>query len=144
MEGVFGVLTPDDVTPLPEPFPPILAKEPMYIGEPIARGRRRRRDDRAGCDREDQGRPRAAAVHGRSAAEPVSRRPERALDGNVGMVFPPPIPATPLQTFKWTAADFAKVNDGQLPMGKAVEEWSYGDVDAGFATVEARLSTRPS
>ena len=35
MEGVFGVLTPNDVTPLPEPFPPILAKEPKYIGEPI-------------------------------------------------------------------------------------------------------------
>ena len=33
---------------------------------------------------------------------------------------------------KWTAADFAEMKEGRLPMGKAPDEWSYGDVDAGF------------
>jgi CO/xanthine dehydrogenase Mo-binding subunit len=33
---------------------------------------------------------------------------------------------------KWTAQDFAGMADGQLPMGKPTDEWSYGDVDAGF------------
>ena len=133
MEGVFGILTPDDVTPLPDPFPPILAKEPKFIGEPILA---------------------VAAVDETTAQDAIEKikvdleplpftvdplqslfpgGPNARSDGNVGMVFPPPIPATPVQTFKWTAADFAKVNEGQLPMGKAVEEWAYGDVDAGFA-----------
>ena len=35
MPGVLGILTPDEVTPMPDPLPPILAKEPMYIGQPI-------------------------------------------------------------------------------------------------------------
>ena len=33
---------------------------------------------------------------------------------------------------KWTDADFAEANEGRLPMGKAPDEWSYGDLDAGF------------
>ena len=33
---------------------------------------------------------------------------------------------------KWTEADFAAAADGQVPMGKATEEWSFGDLDAGF------------
>ncbi|HZF25390.1 MAG TPA: xanthine dehydrogenase family protein molybdopterin-binding subunit [Steroidobacteraceae bacterium] len=133
MEGVFGVLTPDDVTPQPDPFPPILAKEPRYIGEPIVA---------------------VAAVDETTAQDAIEKikvdleplpftvdplqslfpgGPNARSDGNVGMVFPPPIPATAVQTFKWTAADFAKANEGQLPLGKAVEEWSYGEVEDGFA-----------
>ena len=37
-----------------------------------------------------------------------------------------------IKTLKWTAADFADERDGKLPMGEAPEEWSYGDLDAGF------------
>ena len=37
-----------------------------------------------------------------------------------------------LQTLKWTEQDFAAARDGALPMGKAPDEWSYGDLDAGF------------
>jgi CO/xanthine dehydrogenase Mo-binding subunit len=33
---------------------------------------------------------------------------------------------------KWTEADFADVKDGKLPMGKPTDEWTYGDLDAGF------------
>ena len=29
-------------------------------------------------------------------------------------------------------ADFAEMKEGRLPMGKAPDEWSYGDVDAGL------------
>ena len=35
-----------------------------------------------------------------------------------------------LQTVKWQAGDFA--DDSKLPTGKPSEEWSYGDLDAGF------------
>jgi CO/xanthine dehydrogenase Mo-binding subunit len=33
---------------------------------------------------------------------------------------------------KWTDADFADAREGRLPMGKAPEEWSLGDIEAGF------------
>ena len=33
---------------------------------------------------------------------------------------------------KWTEAEFADAKEGRLPMGKATDEWSYGDLDAGF------------
>src|SRR5437868_297861 len=52
---------------------------------------------------------------------------------------PPPAPgatgAPPrpkIQTLKWTEQDFASAPEGALPMGKAADEWSYGDIDAGF------------
>ncbi len=37
-----------------------------------------------------------------------------------------------LADFKWTDADFAAEKEGKMPMGKATEHWSYGDVDAGM------------
>ena len=42
---------------------------------------------------------------------------------------PPPVDVMPV---KWTEADFAEYDEGKLPRGKAPEEWSYGDVEAGF------------
>jgi CO/xanthine dehydrogenase Mo-binding subunit len=33
---------------------------------------------------------------------------------------------------KWTEADFAEAKEGRLPMGKATDEWTFGDLDAGF------------
>ena len=44
-----------------------------------------------------------------------------------------PAAPAPRETVKWTDADFAAAGEGRLPMGKALEEWSYGDLDAGFA-----------
>src|SRR5205085_1760778 len=65
--------------------------------------------------------------------------PNGRLEGNVWYPAPATAPnANPLagrpqiKTLKWTATDFAVERDGQLPMGEAPEEWSYGDLDAGF------------
>src|SRR5262249_31678234 len=63
--------------------------------------------------------------------------PNARTDGNVWMRKPGDKPAGPFPTLsvgeiKWTDADFAAAKDGQLPMGKAGHEWSFGDVDAGF------------
>ena len=52
-------------------------------------------------------------------------RPEAPAQGQ-----PPSPPA--IETLKWTAADFADYDQGKLPTGKTPDEWSYGDVDAGF------------
>ena len=59
-----------------------------------------------------------------------------SLMGNVdGNVLAPPgggPDAPPVVTIKWTADDFARAGEGQLPTGKATEEWTYGDLEAGF------------
>src|SRR5262249_41249461 len=61
------------------------------------------------------------------------------VDGNVWITPPPaqgappqPPPRPRVETLKWTEQDFASAPSGGLPMGKATDEWSYGDLDAGF------------
>jgi CO/xanthine dehydrogenase Mo-binding subunit len=34
--------------------------------------------------------------------------------------------------WKWTDEDFAKAGPGQMPMGKATDEWAFGNVEEGF------------
>jgi xanthine dehydrogenase molybdenum-binding subunit len=63
--------------------------------------------------------------------------PNARTDGNVWMKKPGdkaagPFPTLVVGEMKWTDADFAAVEQGQLPTGQAGDEWSYGDVDAGF------------
>jgi xanthine dehydrogenase molybdenum-binding subunit len=45
---------------------------------------------------------------------------------------PPPPPPPTIGELKWTAADFAEAKDVSLPRGKTPDEWSYGDLEAGF------------
>lgn len=68
--------------------------------------------------------------------------PNPRVEGNIWIrtPMPPPKPgekpASPppphVGELKWTAADFEEAKYGRLPMGKAEEEWSFGDLDAGF------------
>jgi CO/xanthine dehydrogenase Mo-binding subunit len=125
MEGVLGVLTADEVPS--HPANPILSNEPKYIGEPILA---------------------VAAVDETTAMDALEKiqveieplpftldpleslypgGPNARSDGNSGTR------GTPTETIKWTARDFAAAPEGVLPMGeKAFEEWSYGDLEAGF------------
>ncbi len=68
--------------------------------------------------------------------------PNPRTDGNI-WVQPPAPPAaagSPPQApqpqtigvLKWTEADFADAKEGRLPLGKTTDQWSYGDLDAGF------------
>ena len=55
------------------------------------------------------------------------------IDGNVWTRPAGQTPGPPVVTeLKWTKADFAEEKHGRLPMGKAPDEWTYGDVDSGF------------
>jgi len=139
MDGVKAILTADEVPDL-RGAEKALTNEPLYQGEPILA---------------------LAAVDERTAAEAIERievdfeplpfvvdpveslRPTGAnarTDGNVWFPVPPSPgggsgapPARPkIQTLKWTDQDFAAAPEGGLPMGKAAEEWAYGDLDGGF------------
>src|SRR5438270_5709255 len=57
--------------------------------------------------------------------------PNPRTDGNI-WATPPGGQAPAVSELKWTAADFADIRAGRLPMGKTPDEWSYGDLDAGF------------
>ena len=75
--------------------------------------------------------------------------PNPRLDGNVwvAQAAPPPKPGEPPQgapppeigELKWTEGDFAEAGEGRLPLGKAQDEWSFGDLDAGFKSAAVVL-----
>jgi CO/xanthine dehydrogenase Mo-binding subunit len=136
MPGVRAILTADDLPDLGGQER-ALTNEPRYAGEPIVA---------------------VAAVDELTAAEAIERiqvdleplpfvtnaldtlrpgGPNPRLEGNVWGPPPPPKEGAPPQQppfseLKWTAEDFAEEAEGRLPMGKPTEEWSYGDLEAGF------------
>src|ERR1700678_2641038 len=57
--------------------------------------------------------------------------PNPRTDGNVWTRPAGQNPGPPeLTQLKWTHADFAELDHGRLPMGKAPDEWSYADIDS--------------
>jgi xanthine dehydrogenase molybdenum-binding subunit len=136
--GVKAILTADDLPDL-RGAERALTNEPLYQGEPILAV--------AAIDE-------LTAAHAIEAIEidfetlpfvvdPVAslrpNGPNGRREGNVWFPAPPaapgasgPPPRPTLQTLKWTEQDFAAAPDGGLPMGKAAEEWSYGDLEARF------------
>jgi CO/xanthine dehydrogenase Mo-binding subunit len=146
MPGVKAILTAND---LPAPADTLtdngtvikaskwgergLTNEPVYQGEPILA---------------------VAAVDELTAAEAIEKieidfeplpfvvdpldtlrpgGPNPRTDGNIwarptGQNSGPPV----VTELKWTEADFAELKHGRLPMGKAPDEWTYGDLDAGL------------
>jgi xanthine dehydrogenase molybdenum-binding subunit len=144
MPGVRAILTADD---LPAPADTLtdngtvikaskwgergLTMEPVYQGEPVLA---------------------VAAVDELTAAEAIEKiridfeplpfvvdpldtlhpgGPNPRTDGNI-WTTPPGATGPAVKELKWTEADFAEAKYGRLPMGKTPDEWSYGDVDAGF------------
>jgi len=134
MAGVRAIITADDLPDL-EGAERALTMEPFYAGEPIVAV--------AAIDEVTA----AAAVEAIELdLEPLpfvvnaldSLRPGGPTARTQGNVWGPPNPPgqagpVPVQTLTWTAEDFASAADGQLPTGQHAEEWSYGDLDAGFA-----------
>ena len=63
--------------------------------------------------------------------------PNARLEGNIWGRPKQPQPGQPvappaIEELKWTETDFAEYEHGRLPMGKTPDEWSHGDLDAGF------------
>jgi CO/xanthine dehydrogenase Mo-binding subunit len=129
LPGVAGVLTADEVPEFPAPAETILSNEPLFVGQPIL-----------AVAAQDEATAAAALELIRYDLEelPFTVDPLQSLfpggpnarsEGNVAN------PGVELRQVKWAAQDFAAVEEGyQLPLGAAAGEWSYGDVDAGFAS----------
>jgi CO/xanthine dehydrogenase Mo-binding subunit len=145
MPGVKAILTADD---LPAPADTVtdngtvikaskwgeraLTMEPVYQGEPVLA---------------------VAAIDELTAAEAIEKiqidfeplpfvidpleslrpgGPNPRTDGNVWVTNQTASGQPEVKVLKWTEADFAEYKEGRLPIGKTPDEWSYGDVDAGF------------
>ncbi len=74
--------------------------------------------------------------------------PNARTDGNTWMRQPPP-PSVPgraaapppldVVELKWTEDDFKDYAQGKMPMGKPTDQWTYGDLDAGFKNADLVL-----
>lgn len=143
LPGVRAIITAADVPQLGGTVEHCLTNEPLYAGEPIAA---------------------VAAISEEIAAnaielidldlEPLphitdpleSLRPGSPNARTEGNVWGPPAPPAPGQPprptvipLKWTEAEFAEAAEGRLPIGKAMEEWKFGDVDAEFKAADLVL-----
>jgi CO/xanthine dehydrogenase Mo-binding subunit len=143
MPGVKAILTADDLPDLGPNVERALTNEPFYAGEPILA---------------------VAAVDELTAAEAVERinvdlealpftvdpldalRPDGPSARTTGNVWGAPMPggvgpnaASPLKTIRWTREQFADAEEGRLPMGEPTEQWTYGDLDAGFKNADLVL-----
>jgi xanthine dehydrogenase molybdenum-binding subunit len=133
MKGVVAVLAADDLPEVPPPGNTMLTNEPVYFGQPILA---------------------VAATDETTAANAVEKikvdlqplpfvvdpleslypgGPDARTNGNVANR------SVKLQKIKWEARDFARAGEGRLPMGKPAEEWSYGDLESGFAAAKVVL-----
>jgi xanthine dehydrogenase molybdenum-binding subunit len=145
MPGVKAVLTADD---LPAPADSVtdngtvikaskwgeraLTMEPVYQGEPILAVAAV--DEVTAADAIEKIQidfePLPFVIDPLDSLRPAGPNPR--TDGNV-WVTPKSPPGPPeVKELKWTEADFSEYKEGRLPMGKTPDEWTYGDVDAGF------------
>jgi CO/xanthine dehydrogenase Mo-binding subunit len=124
--GYVGVLLPADVTNPPAPAIPLLTDEPMYVGAPVlllaADSETAAHDalEQVKVDYE----PLPFHVDPLASMHPDA--PDSRDDGNIGAA------GVEFGKLKWTADDFSSAGT-RMAMGKAAQEWSYGDVEAGFA-----------
>ena len=127
MAGVVAILTADEVPEQAAPGNNILTNEPHFVGEPILA---------------------VAAVDEETA--------QNAIDAIELDLEPLPFCTDPLDSLRpgaptartagntfsrdagvfehrWSETDFAAAEEGKMPMGPPADEWSYGDIEAGFA-----------
>jgi xanthine dehydrogenase molybdenum-binding subunit len=132
MPGVEGILRASEVPPSQAPNDPILTDEPHYVGDPILAIAAV--DEATAADALEKIRieyePLDYTVDPLESLYPGGKNAR--TDGNVSA-------GGRIQDIKWTAQDFASAAEGQLPLGQAPTEWSYGDVDAAFAAADLVL-----
>ncbi|MGH8465365.1 MAG: xanthine dehydrogenase family protein molybdopterin-binding subunit, partial [Pseudomonas sp.] len=142
MEGVVAVLMADEVPRLSGVERQILTNTPHYVGEPILAV--------AAVD-EKIAENAIAAIRIEFERLPFSVDPlsslhpegtEARVDGNVpsaslveGALDNDEVDPG-VRRLHWSAAQFVELAQGRLPQGEPVEEWTVGDIDAGFAEAD--------
>jgi xanthine dehydrogenase molybdenum-binding subunit len=126
IEGVFGILTADDVPAIPPPGNPILTNSPKYVGQPILA---------IAAITESLAADALEKIKVSYEQKPFTIDPLVSLYPGGPDVYDDINSATrgfETKKIKWTARDFAEAGEEKLPMGEPSKEWQYGDIDAGF------------
>ena len=131
LPGVEGILTPADLPDeVAAPNEASLTMEPMYEGEPIlavAAVTEQIASDAIELIKIDL-EPLPFVLDPLDSLKPGG--PNGRLDGNTRL-------GRELGEIKWTEADMAGLAPGEIPMeAEAASEWSYGDLEAGFAEAD--------
>ncbi|MEX2130192.1 MAG: hypothetical protein WD772_01795, partial [Pseudohongiellaceae bacterium] len=141
MDGVVGIFTADDLPPVPPPGNPALASEFVtFVGQPIlavaaineeiaetALSRIKVEFERRPfvTDPLNSLSPGGATAY--PAGNVLVRTQEQGPDGS-------PIVSAEIKDVKWSQAQIDAFRSGRNPAGAFfTDEWTYGDVDAGFA-----------
>lgn len=132
MPGVVGVMLPGDIKQPGGAGHAILTDYPVFVGQPILA---------IAAKTEQQAEDAIQAVRVELDPLPFCIDPLESLkpDGpnaNAGGNVANPR-GIKLQEIKWTGKDFALAGDDRLPMGKPADEWTFGDLEAGFAKAKA-------
>lgn len=128
MDGVLGIITADD-----EGLGALLANEPKFVGDPILA--LAARDETTAQDAIDRIKLDFAPLP--FTVDPLESLYPGGPDGRAnGTNIGGGRTGIQPRRVKWTARDFAAVEEGQLPMGEAAIEWAFGDLDAGFAAAD--------
>ena len=162
MPGVKAILTVDDLPPVVEGAnlgegiiastlsERGLTNEPLYVGDPILAVAAV--DELTATEAIEKIQVDFEPLP--FAVDPIeSLRPGGANARTQGNVWVRPAPAPPpaqgapapaptgpkVQELKWTDQDFAAASDGKLPLGKHTDEWTVGDVEAGFKEADLVL-----
>ena len=155
MPGVKAILTADELPPPADTLTDngtviranpksekALTMEPLYQGEPILAVAAV--DELTAADAIEKIRiefePLPFAIDPLETLRPGGPNPR--TDGNIWVqsLTPPAVAGAPpgapppptIGVLKWTEAEFDDAKYARLPMGKTPDEWSYGDIDAGF------------
>ena len=130
LPGVVGILTAEDLPEVEMPNEAALTNEPRYEGEPILAVAAV--DEQIASDAielvELDLEPLPFVVDPLDSLYPGG--PNARTDGNT-------MRSRELGELKWSEADVAELPPGEIPMdAEATDEWSYGDVEAGFAAAD--------
>ncbi len=133
MEGVIGVLTADDVPAVEAPNAAILTNSPAYIGDPILAV--------AAVDEltaeEAMTRIKVTIEALPFAVDPLDSLIEGGPDAREeGNIFVRSREGSGFRTVKWSQQQIDEFRAGKEPTGEFTDEWSYGDVEGGFANAE--------
>ncbi|MBT5219619.1 MAG: molybdopterin-dependent oxidoreductase, partial [Woeseia sp.] len=130
MDGVIGILTADDVPEVEAPNAAILTNSPAYIGDPILAV--------AALD-EKTAEDAIAAIKIDIEPLPFVTDPlDSLLTGGPnareeGNVYARSSEGSGFRTIKWTKEQIDEFRAGKEPSGEFAAEWTYGDLDKGFA-----------
>jgi xanthine dehydrogenase molybdenum-binding subunit len=128
--GYLGALLPEDVKQPDPGGQPILTMEPAFFGQPIVA---------IAAETEQAA---ADAIHALKVdmellpfvVDPLESLkpdgPNALAEGNVTGR------GIDLQNLKWTGKDFALAGEESLPKGEPAIDWSFGDIEAGFANAK--------